>query len=315
MKRRYMFSFFYTGLISLISMACSKNSGKIEPYEQFVADPITEVGKKLVAGTNLIAKVHSDSTYQVVPGVQATELSYLSSAGLAMKLFVFEIDLNNPDISLETSTPNNAPAFAMQEMTKQATYEDYAGHKVWAGINADFFNTTNGTPQGIVYKEGIAIKTSVTDNVNTFFGILNNKKAVIGDQAFYPTVKDQLKEAVGGRVTLLDNGIMAPQSSATVEPRTCIGVNEAGDKVIMLIVDGRNFHYSNGMAYESLAQCMKALGAYDAINLDGGGSSTFFVRKSPAFEDGRFLIRNWPTDDGGKERAVANGILIISKAQ
>ena len=54
---------------------------------------------------------------------------------------------------------------------------------------------------------------------------------------------------------------------------------------------------------------MKALGAKNAINLDGGGSSTFIIRKIAGFEDGRFAIRNWPYDNGGVEREVANGII------
>lgn len=80
----------------------------------------------------------------------------------------------------------------------------------------------------------------------------------------------------------------------------------------MLVVDGRNFHYSNGMNYDDLAKFMKALGAYQAINLDGGGSSTFFIRTTPSFDDGRFVVRNWPTDNGGKERSVANGLIVVS---
>ena len=78
-------------------------------------------------------------------------------------------------------------------------------------------------------------------------------------------------------------------------------------------VDGRNFYYSNGMSFVELGQFMKAVGSYDAINLDGGGSSTFFVRSAPGFSaDDRFEIRNWPTDGGGVERAVCNGLLIVS---
>lgn len=99
----------------------------------------------------------------------------------------------------------------------------------------------------------------------------------------------------------------------SVEPRTCIGVSEDGTKVWIMVVDGRNFYYSNGMSFVELGQFMKAVGSYDAINLDGGGSSTFFVRSAPGFSaDDRFEIRNWPTDGGGVERAVCNGLLIVS---
>ena len=300
-------------LFSIVfAVGCSNDEGLIKPYERFVANPKTPVATKVVNNSNLIAAINSDTTYQVVDGVSATEIKYISSTGLAMKAFVFEVDLSVPGVKIEVSTPNNAPTYGMQKMTVQATYEDFAGHKVWAGINADFFNTTTGVPQGVLHKEGIPIKSSVTDDINTFFAIKTDGKAVIGDQQKYNTLKNDLQEAVGGRVTLLKEGVLVPQASKVLEPRTCIGVNTDGSKVYMLVVDGRNFHYSNGMNYDDLAKFMKALGAYDAINLDGGGSSTFLIRNTPEFTEGRFVFRNWPTDNGGEERPVANGLLIIS---
>ncbi len=297
----------------LLISACSNEDEFIRVEDQYNLNPQTEMAKKLVNGTNLFVHIKKDTSYTVQEGLTATEISYVSHTGLAKKLFTFEVDLTKPNLTIEVSTPNNSPQFGMQQMTKQATFEDAEGHKVWAGINADFFNTSNGTPQGIVYKEGLAIKTSVTDAVNTFFAILKNGKAFVGDQEDYETVKSSIQEAVGGRVTLVSNGILVTQTSPTLEPRTAIGVSQDGTKVYILVVDGRRFHYSNGMSYEELGQCLKAMGSYDAINLDGGGSSTFFIRNQPDFAANRFEIRNWPTDNGGMERAVGNGILIIKK--
>ncbi|MFD1630267.1 phosphodiester glycosidase family protein [Pseudopedobacter beijingensis] len=299
-------------LSMLIAIGCSNKEELIKPYEQYVANPKTAVATKVVTNSDLIASINTDTTYTVVNGVEATEIRYLSSTGLSMKAFVFEIDLTNQSVKIEASTPNNAPAFGMQPMTKQATYADNQGHKVWAGINGDFYNMDTGVPQGILYKQGIAIKTTVTDAINTFFAITKDGKAFIGNQQDYALVKNNIQEAIGGRVVLLKDGLPVSQADKRLEPRTCIGVNKEGTKVYMLVVDGRNFHYSNGMNYDDLAKFMKALGAYQSINLDGGGSSTFFVRNTPSFDAGRFMIRNWPTDNGGKERSVANGLIIVS---
>lgn len=288
--------------------SCEKKEYKLE----YVAVAKTEVGKLLVDETDLIANIHSDTSYTLVSGVTATEIKYLSMTGMAMKAFIFEVDLSNPKISIEVSTPFNQPNFRMQEMTRQATYEDRENHKVWAGINADFYNMATGSPQGVVHKEGVVIKSTVQDAINTFFAINSEKKAVIGDQELYSNIKSDLVEAVGGRVILVEDGNLSKQTDAALEPRTAIGVSEDGTKVYMLAVDGRNFHYSNGMNYEDLGKILKVLGSYDAINLDGGGSTTFFIRNTPEFSANRFELRNWPTDNGGKERAVANGLLIIS---
>lgn len=295
-------------MLPLSWVACQE-----DPYDfQYTAEAQTETGKRLLEGTDLIAHIESDSSYSLTEGVVTTEFKYLSMEGKAMKAFIFEIDLSTPGLSIEASTPNNKPEFDRQEMTLQATYEDQQGHQVWGGINGDFFNMDTGQPQGILYKDGQAIKTTVTDDVNTFFGISKAGTAMIGDQSTYESVKESLQEAVGGRVTLVTDGAQEIQTDDAIEPRTAIGVSEDGKTVYMLAVDGRNFFYSNGMTYQDLGKMLKALGAYDAINLDGGGSTTFFIRNTPEFSENRFELRNWPSDNGGVERPVANGLLIVS---
>lgn len=284
-----------------------------ETYTEYIARPKTVTGTKLVNGTDIFATISSDTTYVVTDGTIATEIKYLSMTGMAMKIFIFEVDLTNPKVSIEVSTPNNGTKFGMQRMTEQAVYEDSPGHKVYGGVNADFFNTTTGVPQGIVYKDGTAIKTTFQDVTSTYFTITKDKKAIIAGQEVYNDLKSTFKETVGGRVWLVQDGILSIQTSAVLEPRTCIGVSEDNQHVYILAVDGRNFWYSNGMSYLDLGKCMKALGAHNAINLDGGGSTTFFVREKVDFTENRFEIRNWPTDNGGAERSVANGLLIISQ--
>lgn len=299
--------------LSFLFSSCTNKDEFIIVEQQYTLQPSTDVAKRIVDNSDIIVHIYKDSSYRIVEGVVGTEISYLSHTGLAKKLFLVEVDLSTPNISIEASTPNNTAQFGFQKMTDQAKHEDDEGHRVWAGINGDFYNTTNGTPQGILFKEGVAIKTSVSDQINTYFSILKNGKAFIGDQSEFSSIRSEIQEAVGGRVTLVSNGIISSQTSHVLEPRTAIGVSEDGTKVYMLVVDGRKFHYSNGMSYEELAKCLKALGAYDAINLDGGGSSTYFVRTDNDDDSLRFQLRNWPSDNGGVERAVANGLLIIGK--
>lgn len=292
------------------SFSCSDNEYSYE----YNAEPKTEIGTKLVNGTELFAQIFSDSTYSVTDGVQATEIKYLSEKGLSMKIFIFEVDLNNPNISIEASSPYNKPEYAMQQMTQQATYVDEDGHKVWAGINADFYNMSTGEPRGVFYKKGVALRTKFDSGTRGFFAIMKDKTALIATSGEYADIAatGNIMEAVGGSVALVSQGSIVKHNDTTIEPRTCIGISQDAKKIYILAVDGRNFWYSNGMGFEELGQCMQAMGAYNAINLDGGGSTTFFVRTTPSFDDDRFQIRNWPTDGGGQERAVANGLLIIS---
>ncbi len=100
-------------------------------------------------------------------------------------------------------------------------------------------------------------------------------------------------EAEGGSV----NGSFA----RTRHPRTAIGFN--GRKIYLMVVDGRQPGYSVGMSLPELAQAMVGLGCTDAVNMDGGGSTTLWVRGA---------LANSPSD--GRERPVANGLLIFSTA-
>ena len=272
----------------------------------------TELGQKIIAGSDgYVGQYFSDSTYTLAPGVQALEMKILSATGLAVKMFVLEVDLKEAHLTMKASSPNEEGKLkTKQQMTLQALAYDKPGSRVLAAVNGDFF-AKDGTPQGIYYRNGTCLKGTMTDNVCTFFAITKNKKAIIGSYDEYDSYKEDIREAVGGRVRLMTNGNVLPQTVTALEPRTAIGVTD-DNVVYILVADGRNFWYSNGMRYAEMGAVMKALGAKNAINLDGGGSSTFIIRKIAGFEDGRFAIRNWPYDNGGVEREVANGLLVVT---
>ena len=272
----------------------------------------TELGQKIIAGSDgYVGQYFSDSTYTLAPGVQALEMKILSSTGLAVKMFVLEVDLKEAHLTMKASSPNEEGKLkTKQQMTLQALAYDKSGSRVLAAVNGDFF-AKDGTPQGIYYRNGTCLKGTMTDNVCTFFAITKNKRAIIGSYDEYDSYKENIQEAVGGRVRLMTNGNVLPQTVTALEPRTAIGVTD-DNVVYILVADGRNFWYSNGMRYAEMGAVMKALGAKNAINLDGGGSSTFIIRKIAGFEDGRFAIRNWPYDNDGVEREVANGLLVVT---
>ena len=272
----------------------------------------TELGQKIIAGSDgYVGQYFSHSTYTLAPGVQALEMKILSATGLAVKMFVLEVDLKEAHLTMKASSPNEEGKLkTKQQMTLQALAYDKPGSRVLAAVNGDFF-AKDGTPQGIYYRNGTCLKGTMTDNVCTFFAITKNKKAIIGSYDEYDSYKEDIQEAVGGRVRLMTNGNVLPQTVTALEPRTAIGVTD-DNVVYILVADGRNFWYSNGMRYAEMGAVMKALGAKNAINLDGGGSSTFIIRKIAGFEDGRFAIRNWPYDNGGVEREVANGLLVVT---
>lgn len=273
----------------------------------------SQKSKMLIESTDLIKAIYSDVNYTITDGVKSTEIAYEATNGKAMKIFILEVDLKEPSISMKVSMPDGGNSYGMQQMTRQAASMDSMGHRVWAGVNADFYNMKTGVPRGVIHRNGKAIKTDYDDRNRGFFGITKDKKALVGinEEYLVKSANLQMPEIVGGGVMLLKNGIVLPQTDKSVEPRTCVGISADSTDVFFLMVDGRDVPYSNGMTLIELAVCLKALGADTAINLDGGGSTTYFVRRFPAFRENRFDIRNRPSDPTG-ERTVANGIVVIS---
>lgn len=88
-------------------------------------------------------------------------------------------------------------------------------------------------------------------------------------------------------------------------PRTFIGFKENGS-AFLCVVDGRQGAYSKGITVNREAQLAKELGAYNALELDGGGSSTVILRV-----DDELTLRNKPSD--GQMRKVSNAIMLVEK--
>lgn len=92
-------------------------------------------------------------------------------------------------------------------------------------------------------------------------------------------------------------------------PRTAVGIMPNGH-IVLAVVDGRQPGYSDGMSLRELADLFVALGARDALNLDGGGSSTIVARGI----DGTLHIVNKPSDKEG-ERPVGNALVVRACTQ
>ena len=111
--------------------------------------------------------------------------------------------------------------------------------------------------------------------------------------------------AISGEAMLLTGGQLIPDlDDAEVHPRSAIGYARNGRYLYLVVVDGRQPIYSEGMTLAELAEFMQSLGVQYAMNLDGGGSSTLVVEGT----DGKPRILNSPIDNyiPGRERPVAN---------
>ena len=79
--------------------------------------------------------------------------------------------------------------------------------------------------------------------------------------------------ALTGNKQLLDERIRTVVDDREMHPRTAVGIDRDTNSVLLLVIDGRQ-SFSRGYTMVELANLMLELGAEDALNLDGGGSST-----------------------------------------
>jgi hypothetical protein len=115
-------------------------------------------------------------------------------------------------------------------------------------------------------------------------------------------------DVVSGSADILENGVIQYAANCNDDlclknPRTAVGITASGG-VIIMVVDGRSSG-SNGLTLYQLGKEMKALGAVNAVNLDGGGSATMWIK-------GMGIV-NHPTDSTG-ERPVSNALVILPRA-
>lgn len=151
--------------------------------------------------------------------------------------------------------------------------------------------------RGKIYNE----KQSATVFINA------NNQITIG------TAKGPIYNAVSGDRIVLSNGQRVKDLAIdSPAPRTAIGLTKNGRGLVLMVIDGSQAGYSEGVNLHELVDMLTSFGAYDGINMDGGGSSTLVIKGI----DGAPRVLNQPIDNNlpGKERAVANHLGIFIKA-
>ena len=128
-----------------------------------------------------------------------------------------------------------------------------------------------------------------------------------------PAGLPRVKELIGGYPRIVKNGqnygitgFLEEGGTGTFHtdrhPRTAVGFSQDSSKLFLVTVDGRQAH-SLGMSLTELADFMIAAGVWQAVNLDGGGSTTMVLHNK---------VMNKPSDNA--ERTVSNALLAITTA-
>jgi hypothetical protein len=127
-----------------------------------------------------------------------------------------------------------------------------------------------------------------------------------------PEIKEGIELAVGGAPQLLRDGKpyidwreekVLRSFAADRHPRTAVKISRDGSTLFLVTVDGRQPAVSIGMSLYELALYLKELGCWNAMNFDGGGSTTMVVRGD---------VVNKPSDRFGP-RTVVNALMIVAE--
>lgn len=266
----------------------------------------------------------SEKKYAVTPDV--TEYEWiLNNASLTQQMMghVMEIKVGKDSTASvavgygddDIDTIKTGRNWAMTETTKQAqSMQTRRNTNVVGAINAGGYDMSNGRPAGAFIMSG----TVINEPTGTTFWIDKDGSAHItsAQECNAALAAGNVLEAVASFGDIFEDGhARSDLDNSTRASRTAIGIKADGT-VVMMMVDGRQAPYSVGMTMAEVGATMESLGCVQAVNLDGGGSSTFATQREGESENSTsagLTLRCRPSD--GYERKVSNTIMVLSKAQ
>jgi len=286
----------------------------------------------MVEKNNAIAGINGDFfNYEPLPtplGILIDSGNILASPHATLPAFYMDennvstIDYLNSQLSIRNKSKridypltfiNKVP----QWITQVALYNEYwgeksTGNKFYADI-VEALIIDNRVRDIRVGGEGFDIPDYEDGYIlsargNTLEGLEIGDRLVL-DYEMTPDL-DKLKFAIGGGSIILKDGNLSltDVNVAGNHPRTGIGVNHDSSELLLVTIDGRDSSFV-GVSQEMFGAIMKDLGAYNALNMDGGGSTTMAIK--PKDEDKAQVI-NKPSDN--TQRVVVNGVGLFSNA-
>lgn len=280
------------------------------------------------AATGDYFSVISENKYNLCSGATEVELILNNADGNDRKVVhYFEVDTKNPNIEvlpgyygIDKLDPNNLPLdgiadkgqyWKAMELTKTVKYYEDMGYNVVGAMNTALAYDSNA-PYGYMVMNGVVLGTpEVHKGAQTYLAIdaegncelrsmstpLNGTEVTAISANFNWLVKD-------GK--LQKTNVERTSSDAS---RSMIGIKADGS-LIFCQVDGRNAPVSTGLSDYEMGEMMLALGCVNAVNCDGGGSSTFVSKREGESSN---TMRSIPSD--GSERPTINSVILVSKAK
>jgi hypothetical protein len=241
------------------------------------------------------------------PAFAGIDLANMEATVPPFAVYAARIDLSVSGIGFLV-TPRNPehPETAAQKVTAFLNQ-----HKLQLAVNASLFSPVDdieGSPRDI---KGISMSRGDLYSKPAQEGgaliITRDNHVRIAEQ---PIKFQDAYNAVAGRHMLLRDGKNVAEKAFERNPRTACGLSKDERYLYFIVIDGRQIDHSIGATLEETAEWLHAFGAWQALNLDGGGSTALAI----AGENGEPKLLNRPIHEGipGNERLNGNNLGVFA---
>ncbi len=222
-----------------------------------------------------------------------------------MRIHALRVDLKAPGIDFLVTPGNGRQPKDTNARTTSGFLREF---KCQVAINGSPFATplasSPGDPLAVL---GVSLsRGDLYSSPSRYDALLidKNRRAWIARPPI--EIKDAYNGLCGFHVLLVKGVNMGDDDDC--HPRSAVGVSKDGRYLLLMALDGRQVGYSESATKRETAEWLRRLGAYDALNLDGGGSTTLVI-EGP---DGEPMVLNRPS--GGAERPVANHLGVYARS-
>ena len=227
-----------------------------------------------------------------------------------LEFHALRVDLSHPELRILTAGGAGGGEGGQFLSVKVSAF--VRSNNLAAGINALPFDPVSGkegeprTNIGIVVTGGVMVSPPHA-NFDALVFYADGRAAIMAQSAIESA--EHIDNAVGGFHRILEGGELVPRvldaqarQEAGRHPRSAAGISPDGRYLYLLVIDGRR-PGSVGSTEAETALLLRALGASEGINFDGGGSTALALR----YGDGKVRTANTPIHGHipGRERAVA----------
>jgi exopolysaccharide biosynthesis protein len=222
----------------------------------------------------------------------ATDIVQLRTTTPYTQTFIAIVDLRNPSVQVkigaDLQTKTLTSAFGRQNNCAVAINgEAGLSPMSWSGL---------GVWQGNLIMDGKSVLAERPGNPRPFIAFNQQNRATFTSASASPRqAPPDAYNVIWGRSDALLDGVVQTSDARDRQPRTAMGLSRGADRLYLLVADGRQPRYSNGLTRAEVGLLLKSFGAASAMLCDEGGSSCIYVKSLGG-------IVNIPSDNQGQER-------------